>query len=48
MPMAIYTDFLYIQEVKKLASETIVKQKEELVKGLAENLKDAKLILLTD
>lgn len=31
-----------------MASETILKQKEEEVKKLAEKLKDAKLILLTD
>ncbi len=31
-----------------MASETIVKQKEEVVKKLAEDLKDAKLILLTE
>ena len=31
-----------------MASETIIKQKEEAVKKLAEDLKDAKLILLTD
>ena len=31
-----------------MASETIIKQKEEIVKGLAEELKDAKLILLTE
>ena len=34
--------------MKKLASEKIVKQKEEAVKALAEELKDAKLILLTE
>lgn len=31
-----------------MASEKIIKQKEEAVKKLAEDLKDAKLILLTD
>lgn len=31
-----------------MASETILKQKEEEVKALAEKLKDAKLVLLTD
>ena len=31
-----------------MASETILKQKEEEVKNLAEKLKDAKLVLLTD
>ena len=31
-----------------MASETIIKQKEEVVSKLAEELKDAKLILLTD
>lgn len=31
-----------------MASETIIKQKEEIVKELAEDLKDAKLILLTE
>lgn len=31
-----------------MASETIIKQKEEIVSKLAEELKDAKLILLTD
>jgi large subunit ribosomal protein L10 len=34
--------------VKQLASEKVIKQKEEAVKKLAEDLKDAKLILLTD
>ena len=34
--------------MKQLASEKIIKQKEEAVKKLAEDLKDAKLILLTD
>ncbi len=31
-----------------MASEVILKQKEEVVKALAEKLKDAKLVLLTD
>ena len=31
-----------------MASETILKQKQEEVKGLAEKFKDAKLVLLTD
>ena len=31
-----------------MASEKVIKQKEEAVKKLAEDLKDAKLILLTD
>ena len=31
-----------------MASETIIKQKEEAVKKLAEELKDTKIILLTD
>ena len=31
-----------------MASETIIKQKEEEVKALAEKFKDAKLVLLTD
>ena len=31
-----------------MASETILKQKEEEVKALAEKFKDAKLVLLTD
>ena len=31
-----------------MASETILKQKEEEVKALAEKIKDAKLVLLTD
>ena len=34
--------------MKQLASEKVIKQKEEAVKKLAEDLKDAKLILLTD
>ena len=46
--MAIYTDFCMKKEVKILASEAIIKQKEESVKKLAEELKDAKLILLTE
>ncbi len=48
--MAIYTDFLliYEKEVKQLASKIIIKQKEEAVKKLAEDLKDTKIILLTD
>ena len=33
---------------QKLASEAILKQKEEEVKSLAEKLKEAKLVLLTD
>lgn len=47
-------DFVNIQfsykmkEVKKLASEKIMKQKEEMVKNLAEELKDATLVLLTE
>ena len=48
MPKAIYTDFYDKKEVKTLASETIIKQKEEAVKKLAEELKDAKIILLAD
>ena len=47
MPKAIYTVF-YKKEVKTLASETIIKQKEEAVKKLAEELKDTKIILLAD
>lgn len=35
-------------EIFKMASETILKQKEEEVKALAEKFKDAKLVLLTD
>ena len=31
-----------------MASDTILKQKEQDVKNLAEKLKDAKLVLLTD
>ena len=31
-----------------MASETILKQKEEEVKALAEKMKEAKVILLTD
>ena len=31
-----------------MASEKIIKQKEEIVKALSEDLKDAKIILLTD
>ena len=31
-----------------MASETIVKQKEEIVAKLAEDLKDTKLVLLVD
>lgn len=31
-----------------MASENVIKQKEELVKGLAEKLKSAKVIILTD
>lgn len=31
-----------------MASKTIIKQKEEIVNKLAEELKDAKLILLAD
>ena len=44
--------FLFIsfieKEVKKLASEKILKQKEELVNNLAADIKDASLILLVD
>ena len=35
-------------EIFKMASETILKQKEEEVKALAEKFKEAKLVLLTD
>ena len=35
-------------EVNKLASETILKQKQAQVSDLAENMKNAKLILLTE
>ncbi len=35
-------------EIFKMASETILKQKEEEVKALAEKIKEAKLVLLTD
>jgi len=33
---------------KKMASEKVLKQKEELVKALAERMKSAKVIILTD
>ena len=35
-------------EIKKMASEKVLKQKEELVKALAERMKSAKVIILTD
>ncbi len=46
--MAIYTVFLRKRGETKLASEKILKQKEENVNNLAEDLKDANLILLVD
>ena len=50
--LAIYTDFIYIsfikKEVKQMASEKVLKQKEEVVNNLAADLKDAKLVLLVD
>ena len=38
----------YIIGGEKMASNTVLKQKEEEVNKLAEKLKDAKVILLTD
>lgn len=48
-----YKDWIYFckflgGEIQKMASENIIKQKEEVVKALAERLKTAKVIILTD
>ena len=46
--MAILVGFLYILGGEKMASTTILEQKEKAVKELAEKMKEAKVILLTD
>ena len=49
---AIKIGFIFVNflggEIEKMASEKILKQKEELVKALAERMKTAKVIILTD